>query len=309
MSKRLQNSRSRDSIALVRKARGLLAVAGACAFDRIFLEASGGSYLLCPSNRVGKGGYGRPTNSPSVIRSGDLAASDARAVISALASPLRFASDSLDDMDPDHTERSLAGLGGSSYTRGLVEKYGDPGHMAVWSYLELASFGGVISLYDIPYAPRRGRQRRRAEHPLPPGLVPLRLVALPTRGNEVVDLRDVASRTLVPHDGAEMVPFRRRVTAVSTAHIRGVHAKDPERKGNFPDTRHDCGNDPVHERVRDTRRPTGYLYRYRHPKRLGKSALCQQYLQSKWGRGIPAASSIITSSHLQSEFPTPTLCP
>lgn len=147
MSKRLQNSRSRDSIALVRKARGLLAVAGACAFDRIFLEASGGSYLLCPSDRVGKGGYGRPTNSPSVIRSGDLAASDARAVISALASPLRFASDSLDDMDPDHTERSLAGLGGSSYTRGLVEKYGDPGHMAVWSYLELASFGGVISLY------------------------------------------------------------------------------------------------------------------------------------------------------------------
>lgn len=147
MSKRLQNSRSRDSIALVRKARGLLAVAGACAFDRIFLEASGGSYLLCPSDRVGKGGYGRPTNSPSVIRSGDLAASDARAVISALASPLRFASDSLDDMDPDHTERSLAGLGGSSYTRGLVEKYGDPGHMAVWSYLELTSFGGVISLY------------------------------------------------------------------------------------------------------------------------------------------------------------------
>lgn len=141
MSKRLQNSRSRDSIALVRKARGLLAVAGACAFDRIFLEASGGSYLLCPSDRVGKGGYGRPTNSPSVIRSGDLAASDARAVISALASPLRFASDSLDDMDPDHTERSLAGLGGSSYTRGLVEKYGDPGHMAVWSYLELASIG------------------------------------------------------------------------------------------------------------------------------------------------------------------------
>lgn len=50
-------------------------------------------------------------------------------------------------MDPDHTEWSLAGQGGSSYTRGLVEKYGDPGHMAVWSYLELASFGGVISLY------------------------------------------------------------------------------------------------------------------------------------------------------------------
>ena len=79
--------------------------------------------------------------------SGDLAAQDAGTVISALASILHLASDSLDGIDPDHTERSLAGLGGSSYTRGLVEKYGDPGHMAVWSYLELASFGGVISLY------------------------------------------------------------------------------------------------------------------------------------------------------------------
>lgn len=79
--------------------------------------------------------------------SGDLAASDAETVISALASLLHLASDSLGGIDPDHTERSLAGLGGSSYTRGLVEKYGNPGHMAVWSYLELASFGGVISLY------------------------------------------------------------------------------------------------------------------------------------------------------------------
>lgn len=79
--------------------------------------------------------------------SGDLAAPDAETAISALASLLRLASDSLGGIDPDHTERSLAGLGGSSYTRGLVEKYGDPEHMAVWSYLELASFGGVISLY------------------------------------------------------------------------------------------------------------------------------------------------------------------
>lgn len=79
--------------------------------------------------------------------SGDLAAPDARSVISALASLLQLASDSLGGIDPDHTERSLAGLGGSSYTRGLVEKYGDPRHMAVWNYLELASFGGVISLY------------------------------------------------------------------------------------------------------------------------------------------------------------------
>lgn len=65
-------------------------------------------------------------------------------------------------MDPDHTERSLAGLGGSSYTRGLVEKYGDPGHMAVWSYLELASFGGVISLYKYYVFERRAMKDEEA---------------------------------------------------------------------------------------------------------------------------------------------------
>lgn len=79
--------------------------------------------------------------------SGNLTASDAKSVISALASILHLASDSLGGIDPDHTERSLAGLGGPSYTRGLVEKYGNPGHMAAWSHLKLASFGGVISLY------------------------------------------------------------------------------------------------------------------------------------------------------------------
>lgn len=52
MSKRLQNSRSRDSIALVRKARGLLAVAGACAFDRIFLASSTLSTLPFPLGGV-----------------------------------------------------------------------------------------------------------------------------------------------------------------------------------------------------------------------------------------------------------------
>lgn len=59
--------------------------------------------------------------------SGDLATSDARTVIFALASLLHLTSDSLGGIDPNHTERSLAGLGGSSYTRGLVEKYGTPG--------------------------------------------------------------------------------------------------------------------------------------------------------------------------------------
>ena len=93
----------------------------------------------------------------SAIRalSEDLTSSDVRTVISALAGLLHLASDSLGGIDPDHTERSLAGLGGSSYTRGLVEKYGDPEHMAVWNYLELASFGGIISLYKYYVFERR----------------------------------------------------------------------------------------------------------------------------------------------------------
>lgn len=93
----------------------------------------------------------------SAIRalSEDLTSSDVRTVISALAGLLHLASDSLGGIDPDHTERSLAGLDGSSYTRGLVEKYGDPEHMAVWNYLELASFGGIISLYKYYVFERR----------------------------------------------------------------------------------------------------------------------------------------------------------
>lgn len=67
------------------------------------------------------------SKAPTVMGlSGDLAAQDAETVISALASLLHLASDSLGKIGPDHTERSLAGLGGSSYTRGLVEKYGTP---------------------------------------------------------------------------------------------------------------------------------------------------------------------------------------
>lgn len=96
------------------------------------------------------------SNAPMVMDlSGDLAAPDAKSVISALASLLHLASDSLGGIDPDHTERSLAGLGGSSYTRGIVEKYGDTEHMAAWNYLELASFGGIISLYKYYVFERR----------------------------------------------------------------------------------------------------------------------------------------------------------
>lgn len=88
------------------------------------------------------------SKAPVVRRlSEDLISQDAETVISALATLLQLASDSLDGIDPNHAKNSLAELGGSSYTRGLVEKYGDPEHIAVWSYLELASFGGIISLY------------------------------------------------------------------------------------------------------------------------------------------------------------------
>ena len=105
------------------------------------------------------------SNAPAArALSGDLAAPDATSVISALASLLHLASDSLGEIGPDHTEGSPTGLGGSSYTRGLVEKYGDPGHTAVWSYLELASFGGVISLYKYYAFERCAARRRRKTH-------------------------------------------------------------------------------------------------------------------------------------------------
>lgn len=101
------------------------------------------------------------SRAPTVMDlSGDLAAPDTGTMTSALASLLHLASGSLGGLDPDHTEGSLAGLGGSLYTRGLAEKYGDPGRMAVWTYLELASLGGVISLYKYcvfeRYATRGG---------------------------------------------------------------------------------------------------------------------------------------------------------
>lgn len=103
------------------------------------------------------------SKAPTVMGlSGDLAAQDAETVISALASLLHLASDSLGKIDPDHTERSLTGLGGFSYTRELVEKYGDPRHMAVWSYLELASFGGVISLYKYYVFERQAMRGKEA---------------------------------------------------------------------------------------------------------------------------------------------------
>lgn len=89
------------------------------------------------------------------VLSEGLAARDTETVIPALASLLHLASDLLDGIDPDHTERSPASLGGSSYTRELVETYGDPKHMAVWNYLELASFGGIISLYKYYVFERR----------------------------------------------------------------------------------------------------------------------------------------------------------
>lgn len=79
--------------------------------------------------------------------SGDLAASDAKSVTSALASILCLASDSLGGIDPDHTERSLAGLGGSPYARGLVEKYGTPDTWRPGATSSSRPSGGVISPY------------------------------------------------------------------------------------------------------------------------------------------------------------------
>lgn len=67
------------------------------------------------------------SKAPTVMGlSGDLAAPDARSVISALASLLHLASDALGGIDPDHTEMSLTGLGGSSYTASSSRSTGTP---------------------------------------------------------------------------------------------------------------------------------------------------------------------------------------
>lgn len=67
------------------------------------------------------------SKAPTVMGlSGDLAAQDAETVISALASLLHLASDSLGKIGPDHTEMSLTGLGGSSYTASSSRSTGTP---------------------------------------------------------------------------------------------------------------------------------------------------------------------------------------
>ncbi|WP_270573767.1 hypothetical protein [Candidatus Collinsella stercoripullorum] len=109
-------------------------------------------------------------------------------------------------MDPDHTERSLAGLGGSSYTRGLVEKYGDPGHMAVWSYLELASFGGVISLYKYYVFERRAMKDEEAVKGL---LFPTKALrnAAAHNGNMLSEVMDRAADRLHGHSQRHRRPL------------------------------------------------------------------------------------------------------
>lgn len=67
--------------------------------------------------------------------------------VSAAAGLLRLASDLLGGTDPAHLERGLSRLGDSAYTRGLAAKYGHRGSMAYWSFMEMASFGGIVALY------------------------------------------------------------------------------------------------------------------------------------------------------------------
>lgn len=53
----------------------------------------------------------------------------------------------LDGTDPEHLEHSLSHHRGSVYTKGLADKYGHRGSLSYWSFMELASFGGVVALY------------------------------------------------------------------------------------------------------------------------------------------------------------------
>lgn len=106
------------------------------------------------------------SKAPTVMDlSGDLAAPDAETVISALASLLHLASDPLGGIDPDHTERSLAGLAGPPTPAGSSRSTG-PERVAVLSYLELASITDAIVALRLPLKARGtsgcNRRRRRA---------------------------------------------------------------------------------------------------------------------------------------------------
>lgn len=50
-------------------------------------------------------------------------------------------------IDLRHVEKSISLLSMSSYSRSMADKYGKPGNMAVWNFMELVSFGDLISFY------------------------------------------------------------------------------------------------------------------------------------------------------------------
>lgn len=52
-------------------------------------------------------------------------------------------------IDCNYAERSLSHLGTSTYSKDLFEKYGNPGQMEPWHFMEMASFGEFISFYKF----------------------------------------------------------------------------------------------------------------------------------------------------------------
>ena len=54
---------------------------------------------------------------------------------------------SLGNLDLNHIEKSIARLESSSYSKHVAEKYGHRRSMSYWAFLELATFGDIISFY------------------------------------------------------------------------------------------------------------------------------------------------------------------
>lgn len=75
-------------------------------------------------------------------------------------------------VDLRHVEKSISYLGASSYSRKIANKYGDASSMAVWNFMELASFGDLISFYKYYFIERPAERKDRVARKVKPMLFP-----------------------------------------------------------------------------------------------------------------------------------------
>lgn len=78
----------------------------------------------------------------------------------------------LGGMDFHHLEHSLAHLSNSSYSKKLANKYGVKEPLAAWNYLEMASFGDIISFFKFYFFDYSEKARGISEKKVKPLLFP-----------------------------------------------------------------------------------------------------------------------------------------